>query len=62
MRYGEAGGKNSVVISGGKPVLVLVMYWLRAFRSGGSVPIVLSASMLSTSFSRRFWACERVGQ
>lgn len=57
--YGEDGGKNSVGISGGKLVLVLMMYWPRALRRGDSVQIVLSASMLSTSCSRTFQAGKR---
>jgi len=49
-------------ISGGKPVLVLVMYWPRAFTGRGLVQIGLSVSTLSISFSRRSWARERAGQ
>jgi len=45
-----------------KPVLVLVMYWRRAFMRGGSVHMGLSTSTLSTSFERRFRACEQAGQ
>jgi len=41
---------------------VLVMYWPRAFSRGGSVQIVLSALMLSTSSVRRFRAYVREGQ
>ena len=48
-------------ISGGKPVLVLVMNWPWALISRGSVRMGLSASMVSTSFSRRSRARKRAG-
>ena len=57
----EGEREKSLVISGGKPVLVLVMCWPRASTSRGSDKMALSASMLLTSFSRRFRACERAG-
>ena len=55
-------GKEHGGYLGGKPVLVFMMYWPRAFNRGGSVHLVLSASMLSTSFGSRFRARERAGQ
>ena len=51
-----------MVISGRKPLLVLVMYWPSTFRRGDSDWTWLSVSILLTSFSRRSWAHERAGQ
>ena len=51
--FGGGDRGKSVYISGGKPVLVLVIEWPRAFMRGGSFQMGLSASTLVTSFSRR---------
>jgi len=54
----QDGTGKSRVISGGNPVLVLVMYWLRAFTMVGSFLMELSSSRLMSSFRRRSWARE----
>ena len=60
---GVEGGLNwSGSMSGGKPVLVSVMYSPRARRRVGWDHIGASCAREETSFSRRFRACVRAGQ
>jgi len=52
----------SGVMSGGKPVFVVVMYWLKARIRWGSVHNVESRPREQTSFTRRFQSRAQAGQ
>ena len=55
-------GKQSGTMSGGKPVLVSVMYSARARIMWGSVDSVASRPREETAFNRRFRALVQAGQ
>jgi len=59
---GREGKGKSRFVCGEKPVLVLVMYWLRASTRGRSFQIGRSSSKLVTSLDKRSWAQEEVGK
>jgi len=59
---GEGWRKYSGIMSGGKPVLVFVMYSLKARTRRGSDHRVASCPSEETCFSRRSRSLDRAGQ